>query len=151
MTHQQSTDPMTGTWHIVASSLPFWAARSSPAVTYAPLPTGKVLDVLTWSHHGRRRMLIGRDRPTEVGYEWQGLSPLTRRARSRWRFVSSDQTAADPADHWAVTSFDKTLFTPAGVDIYCRVREVSPAAREAAAAVLVTAGLGHHELRDTSA
>lgn len=145
------TDPVSGTWQIVASSLPFWRSRSAPAVSYLPLPDGRVLDAVTYVRGGRDKLVLGVDTRTDAGFEWRGLQHVTRLTTSRWQVIASDETAGDPADRWAVTAFDKTLFTPAGVDIYCRARDISPVARAAATAALAAAGLAHHPLADTSA
>lgn len=128
-------DPVDGTWHIVATSLPFWRKRSDPAVTYAGLPDGRVLDAVTYRAGDRDRILLGADTRDGDGFVWRGLTPLTRLTSSRWRVVSSDEAAEDPAGRWAVTSFEKTLFTPAGVDVYCRAPRISDDARAAAYAV----------------
>lgn len=146
------TEPVSGTWQIVASSLPFWRSRSAPAVSYLPLPDGRILDAVTYRRSGRDKLVLGVDQPAADGFfEWRGLQHVTRLTTSRWRVVAVDESAADAADRWAVTAFEKTLFTPAGVDIYCRSRDLSSAARAAAVAALADAGLGHHRLDDTSA
>lgn len=112
---EQSRRLASGTWHILRTSLPFWRKRAAPAVSYAPLPTGEVGDIVTW--RGRRPgRVVGIDRPGADGeWEWRGVEPLTLFLRSRWRF-----TAADEETGWAITHFERTLFTPAGVDLYAR-------------------------------
>jgi hypothetical protein len=127
---------LDGTWHIVATSLPFWRSRQAPSVTYTPLPDGRILDVVHYTTRGRSRLVIGADTLVDGGYHWRGLTPLTRLTSSRWRVVAEDQGASDPAAQWAVTAFEKTLFTPAGVDVYCRARAIDPAASEAARAAI---------------
>lgn len=139
-------DPINGTWHIVATSLLFWKSRSAPAVTYAPLPDGRILDAVTYVRDGKERLVLGVDERDGTGFVWRGLQLVTTWTTSRWRVVAADETASAVEDRWAVTAFEKTMFTPAGVDIYCRARVISPAAREAAGAALAAAGLGHHEL-----
>ena len=47
-----------------------------------------------------------------------------------------DEEAEDRADRWAVTAFERTLFTPAGVDVYCRAEGISETAMAAARASL---------------
>jgi len=129
------TDPVSGTWFIVATSLPFWRRRTDPAVTYAPLPDGRVLDAVTYRSRGRSRVVLGadtRDGSVEGGWSWRGLTPLTRLTGSRWRVVASGTTGDGPDHVWAVTSFERTLFAPAGTDVYCRAPRISPEARELA-------------------
>ena len=96
------------------------ARGQSPSVTYADLPDGRVLDAVHYRKGGRDRLVLGADTVVGDGFRWRGLTPLTRLTSSRWRVVAVDEEAAEPADRWAVTAFEKTLFTPAGVDVYCR-------------------------------
>ncbi len=135
------SEAVSGTWFIVATSLPFWRSRSSPSVTYAELPDGRVLDAVHYRRSGRDRLVLGADTPVDVGFRWRGLTPLTRLTSSRWHVVASDESAADPGGRWAVTAFDKTLFTPAGVDVYCRAEGITVDAMAAARATL-TGDLG---------
>ena len=130
-------DPVTGTWHIVETTLPFWRRRTSPSVSYLPLPDGRVLDAVHYRSRGSGRLVLGADTPApDGGFVWRGLTPLTRLTSSRWRVVAADESAADPGGRWAVTAFEKTVFTPAGVDVYCRGEVISAAGRSAAVAAL---------------
>lgn len=131
-----TTDPVSGTWFIVATSLPFWRSRTAPSVTYAALPDGRVLDAVHYRRGGRDRLVLGADTPVDGGYLWRGLTPLTRLTSSRWRVVASDDSEGGPSERWAVTAFEKTLFTPAGVDVYCRAPSITADADAAARAVL---------------
>ena len=74
--------------------------------------------MVTWQKGRRSGHLAGIDRPIDEDgwqWEWRGIEPLTFFVRSRWRFV-----AGNLQQGWAVTQFEKTLYTPAGIDIYCR-------------------------------
>jgi len=126
------SDAVSGTWFIVATSLPFWRSRSAPSVTYAALPDGRVLDAVHYRKGGRDRLVLGADTEVGDGFRWRGLTPFTRLTSSQWRVVDVDESADDPAECWAVTAFEKTLFTPAGVDVYCRAEGIAPAAMAAA-------------------
>ncbi len=130
------SDAVCGTWFIVATSLPFWRSRTSPSVTYADLPDGRVLDAVHYRSGGKDRIVLGADTPVADGFRWRGLTPLTRLTSSRWQVVANDESAAEPSGRWAVTSFEKTLFTPAGVDVYCRAESIAPDAMTAARATL---------------
>lgn len=123
----------SGTWHIVMSDLPLWRARSG-TVSYAPLPGGELADVVSWRKGERMGRVVGIDRPiSEDGWqwEWRGVEPLTLLTRSRWRFL-----AGNLRQGWAVTAFEKTLFTPAGFDIYARIAQPNHAMLSAALANL---------------
>lgn len=128
-------DLAVGTWHIVETSLPLWRTRHDPTVTYAALPDDALIDVVSFrSRGGAPRRIIGIDqRSPNGGWRWRGVGPITRFARSDWRFV-----AGDAADGWAVTAFARTPFTSAGIDLYFRERhpseELLAAARRATSA-----------------
>lgn len=115
-------DLAVGTWHIVESSLPLWQTRHHPTVTYAALPDGSLIDVVSFrSRRGATRRIIGIDRRmSDGGWRWRGVGPVTRFARSDWRFV-----AGDAVEGWAVTAFERTPFTSAGIDLYFRSRHPS--------------------------
>jgi lipocalin len=110
-----------GTWYVVASTFPMWSRgdRTRPRIHYGQLPgpRQRMSDNVTFLKRGRRRRIAGTDtrlpRPG-VAFRWRGrglLSPLT----SDWRVVELD------ADYqWAVISFSRSLFTPAGLDIIAR-------------------------------
>lgn len=112
-----------GTWHIVESSLSLWRSRPGPTVTYAELPGGSLIDVVAFrSRRGATRRIIGIDQRMPDGeWRWRGIGPITRLARSDWRFI-----AGDSAEGWAVTAFARTPFTSAGIDLYFRERHPSP-------------------------
>ncbi|WP_152662639.1 hypothetical protein [Devosia soli] len=122
-----------GTWYIAMTNLPLWRKRSG-AITYAPLPGGALSDVVTWQSGQREGTVVGIDQPIDDKrwqWEWRGVEPTTFFVKSRWRFI-----AGDLRHGWAVTEFEKTLFTPAGIDVYCRRPQPSHAQlREALSAV----------------
>ena len=122
----------TGTWFVRGSSLALWRSRSGVAITYAPLPSGDVADVVSWCGRRSTRYVIGVDSADPAdpdGFVWRGVEPLTLLARSRWSFV-----AADPEAGWALTRFARTPFTPAGVDVYLRTAHPAPGVLAAALA-----------------
>lgn len=113
---------LTGTWFVTRSSLPLWRVWDEPSVTYAPLPGGTVVDTVRAVRGDRVRLITGLDMPLGDGrYDWRGLTPLTRLAVSLWEVI-----AADPADVWAVTLFDRTPFTPPGQGVYSRTPRLLP-------------------------
>ncbi|KZT01132.1 uncharacterized protein LAESUDRAFT_731493 [Laetiporus sulphureus 93-53] len=71
------------------------------------------------------------ERAAETCFKWRGKGWLLI-ASSRWHILGCSATA-HPADspsgrpEWALTSFEKTAFTPAGLDIYSRTPEGLPA------------------------
>lgn len=110
------TNPLTGTWWVVRTSLPLWRRRTDPSITYGPLPDGQVSDTVRYRSRGRERTIEGVDRwlDDEPGViEWRGTGLLTRWATSRWSVLEYDEP-------WMVIHFSRTPFTPAGVDILWR-------------------------------
>jgi hypothetical protein len=71
----------------------------------------------------------GVSRPVDVdgtghglAYSWRGKGWL-KIASSNWEILGwgkEEARAGHPEGDWVVTYFSKTLFTPAGLDIYCR-------------------------------
>lgn len=114
------TTELTGTWYIVRTSLALWRRRAAPALTYAPLPDGSVLDATTYRRRGRTRRIIGVDTPDgDGGWVWRGVEPLTLVARSRWRVIeSADSDSIETG--WMIIHFSRTPFTAEGVDLCLR-------------------------------
>ncbi len=129
-------ETVSGTWYVVRTSLSFWRRRTDPSVTYAPLPDGRVVDTVRYLSRGRPRLVVGVDVPDGEGWVWRGITPLTRLTSSRWQVVEAQ-------DEWALTHFEKTLFTPEGWDVYCRAPQVSASSEEA-----LRAALARHDVPD---
>ncbi len=121
---------LTGTWFVVRTSLPLWRTRDNPSVTYAPLPGGRVVDTVRFTRRGRPGLIIGLDTPQPGGgWAWRGVSVLTRFTVSRWRVLAD-------GDGWAVTLFEQTPFTPAGLDVYARTPTLSDPQKQEVEAAL---------------
>lgn len=126
---------MGGTWYVVRSSLGLWLSggitgRHNPSVTYAPLPGGQLVDTVRFTQGGQPHLIVGLDTPDgEGGYVWRGLTPLTRLTKSRWHFL---QAGGD----WTITMFERTLFTPAGLNVYARTPYLLPPGERAVWEVL---------------
>jgi len=110
----------SGEWHVTGSTFPMWLSgrRRQPRFRYGLLPGGRLSDeVLYLTASGSERAIRGidtrLDRPGVV-FQWRGkglLAPLT----SEWAV-----TEYGPGYDWAIITFSKSLFTPAGVDFICR-------------------------------
>ncbi|TFY77567.1 hypothetical protein EWM64_g6447 [Hericium alpestre] len=122
--------------HVVYSTLPFWKNKKDVTITYDPVSDSgpeprsiKGIDTLL-------------DDPTATDasptrYKWRG-SGLLKISTSKWQVLafgrwspppsaSSDQPANEPHVYeYAVTYFQPTIFTPAGLDIYSRTAEGLP-------------------------
>jgi len=70
--------------------------------------------------------IAGTDHTLAVGrFKWRG-SGLLAVASSKWQVLGCNTSDAEGSQPWAVTFFEKTLFTPAGLDVYARSAEGLP-------------------------
>ncbi|KZO93392.1 hypothetical protein CALVIDRAFT_540118 [Calocera viscosa TUFC12733] len=124
-----------GQWYVVQSTLGMWKTRKDVTITYTPhtppphlayndhvqyrsssSPASKALSSVV----GVSRLLptpgSGAASSAEHGahFAWRG-SGLLIIASSKWQVLGYDMQ-----EGWAVTFFEKTLFTPAGLDVYVR-------------------------------
>ena len=123
---------VAGTWFVVRTSSPFWRTRDNPTVTYTPLSDGRVVDTVRYTRRGNVRLVHGLDEPMpDGGWKWRGVTALTRLASSRWRVLHGEE-------EWAVTHFDRTLFTPEGWDVYARTPTLAADHQSRATVVLAS-------------
>lgn len=102
-----------------------WKTNRNVTITYKSLPNNaEVLDDLVEYqplNSNKRKRVEGVDTPdasTVAAYSWRGRGFL-KIASSHWQVLGYGEEEGG----WAVTYFAKTLFTPAGVDIYARKKE----------------------------
>lgn len=124
---------MPGSWRILATTFPMWLSgkRLDPTITYTPLPgDGLVLrdEVGFRTRSGATRRIRGIDRYQRQGFVWRGSGPLWILS-SRWRV---EQVIAN--GDVIVITFDRSLLTPAGMDVLGRGRDNRPGLRENLAA-----------------
>ena len=135
---QQFTPPtnewMKGTWYVTHSSLPLWKDKRNVNITYELHPAGsdgvvKVDDLVKYQGMGLEKVktVHGLDTPSPGNpgaWDWRGRGWLII-ASSHWECLGF----GDIQDNrWMVVYFAKTLFTPAGIDIYSRKKEGLPEA-----------------------
>jgi hypothetical protein len=124
-----------------------WKGKYGVKITYAPLPDTQESDKTAFpdlsdlveyqkksggaysSVNGVSRSVNVPDLGSGWAFSWRGKGWLMI-ASSQWEVLGygSDIAGAAPgaegqAKDWIVTYFSKTLFTPAGIDIYCRNEE----------------------------
>jgi hypothetical protein len=99
-----------------------WKSNRNVVITYTPAEgnTGGIHDLVSYQplDSDKRKEIHGFDTPdTEVpaSYKWRGKG-LLKVASSRWEILGYGQEEGG----WAVTYFQKTLFTPAGIDVYAK-------------------------------
>ncbi|KAF8335699.1 uncharacterized protein EI90DRAFT_3171838 [Cantharellus anzutake] len=124
-----------GKWYVLHSTLPLWKNKKDVAITYSPKEPSQWLQFddtveyrsesaasssKPWTIRGVD-VLVG---PTDPGrfvpgasFQWRGKGLLV--------FSSSSWQVLGYGDGWAVTFFSKTLFTPAGIDIYSRDKDLT--------------------------
>src|SRR5205823_7176053 len=112
---------LPGTWRILATTFPLWLSgkRLRPTITYTLLPGQPLMlrdDVSYYTRSGTRRHLVGTDRyePRTGRIVWRGQGVLALLS-SRW---SVEYLSAD--GELATLTFDRSLVTPAGMDIIGR-------------------------------
>ena len=130
-----TNDSLMGTWHVTHSSLPLWKGKRNVNITYQLLPAdksgvAKIDDLVQYQAIGSDKIssVHGVDKPTpgnQGAWDWRGKGWL-KIASSHWECLGFGHT--DDGNQWLVTYFEKTLFTPAGIDIYSRNKEGLPQA-----------------------
>ena len=118
---------LPGTWHLLYSTFPMWKKEGIEDVTFnyaAAERRGKMglTDEVKYSQKGAQKSIRGFDKPhkkDEKAFTWRGDGWLMM-ASSEWHveWMSADGSCM-------MISFDKTLFTPSGVDILCRSKSPS--------------------------
>lgn len=127
---------LTGRWHVTHSSLPLWKDKRNVTLDYAALPSNdnasavRIDDTTSYKKLGSEKVKTahGIDTPSAGkpgAYDWRGTGWL-RIASSHWEILGYGEVAGERAHRWIVTYFAKTLFTPAGIDIYSRQADGLP-------------------------
>lgn len=128
-----SLDWLQGTWHVTHSTLPMWKSRKNVNITYRVLSSksaagiNQLDDVVRYQNRtakvgSQAKTVRGVDTAVERStgfWHWRGRGWLCI-ASSHWEILGHGVVGDDQANRWMVTYFSKTLFTPAGVDIYSR-------------------------------
>ncbi|KAJ4356839.1 uncharacterized protein N0V89_004876 [Didymosphaeria variabile] len=148
---------LSGPWNVTHSTLPMWKKNKNVVITYTPITSSsppRIDDLVTYQpiSSSSTKTVHGVDKPFSVpntadsgeegkaslAYNWRGKGWLMI-ASSKWEILAhGDEEGTGNA--YVVTFFAKTLFTPAGVDVYSRKGILKPETVEAIKAGL--AGLG---------
>ncbi|KAJ5656470.1 hypothetical protein N7507_008420 [Penicillium longicatenatum] len=128
-----TNDFLAGTWHVTHSTLPMWKDKRNVNITYTTLPANssgvvKIDDLVKYQGITSEKIqsVKGVDTPSagnQGAWDWRGKGWL-KIASSHWEVLGFGHT--DDGNQWVVTYFAKTLFTPAGIDIYARNQEGLP-------------------------
>lgn len=122
---------LMGTWHVTHSSLPLWKGKHNVNITYKEIESSgmtQIDDLVQYQVIGSDKIksVHGVDTPTpgnQGAWDWRGKGWL-KIASSHWECLGFGH--ADENNQWVVTYFAKTLFTPAGIDIYSRNKQGLP-------------------------
>ncbi|EMC94069.1 hypothetical protein BAUCODRAFT_36543 [Baudoinia panamericana UAMH 10762] len=130
---------LTETWHVTHSTLPMWKDKRNIRIKYTPLPasvssisveyTDRMDDEVSYQSlkdekiqtvHGVDKLASSGD--ARDAWDWHGRGWLMlagKLAHSHWEILGwGDETGT--GNKWVVTMFAKTLFTPAGIDVYSK-------------------------------
>jgi hypothetical protein len=118
---------LPGTWHLIYSSFPMWRKEGMKDVTFNYTLSeynGKrgLLDEVKYFINGKLKSIKGIDTPDEndlTTYKWRGKG-LLMIASSRWKLEWADTT-----ENCIVISFERSIFSPAGVDVLTKTKGAS--------------------------
>ena len=125
-------------WHVTHSTLPMWKSKRNVRIRYTPLEpssssiqkdnTDRLDDMVSYqSLDGDKVHTVhGIDKCASSGeargeWDWRGKG-LLKIAGSHWEVLGWGEEEGT-GNKWVVTEFAKTMFTPAGIDVYSRDRE----------------------------
>lgn len=128
---------LTETWHVTHSTLPMWKSKRNVRIKYTPLEpsspliskdqTDRLDDLVTYQGLTGDKIstVKGIDKAsgtasTRGEWDWRGKGWLMI-ASSHWEVLAWGEEP-DTNNKWVVTMFAKTLFTPAGIDVYSQAR-----------------------------
>ncbi|KAK7178641.1 hypothetical protein DPSP01_007335 [Paraphaeosphaeria sporulosa] len=129
---------LCGPWNVTHSTLPMWRKNKNVVITYTPVPSTsppQLDDLVTYQplSSAKTKTVHGLDKPFSVpdtaaadegeaaaslAYSWRGKGWLVI-ASSKWEILAHGDEEGT-GNSYVVTFFAKTLFTPAGVDVYSR-------------------------------
>ncbi|OWZ60151.1 hypothetical protein C356_00285 [Cryptococcus neoformans c45] len=127
-----------GKWGVVWSTLPMWKDKKDVTITYTPVARRCETQIVEFEDLVEYKTRSSTDRsktntikgintlsPGSNGatFDWKGKGLLFF-VHSHWEVLGYGKDVEQGLE-WAVTYFSKTLFTPAGIDIYVRTMPFS--------------------------
>lgn len=112
-------DLLQGTWTVEGTNFPMWldGQRLRPTFTYRVISDNPLVladDVAYSTPSGEIKHILGTDKLVHDGFVWRGKG-LQKLISSRWTVEGNNPEATI-----VVIRFEKTLFTPAGIDVLVR-------------------------------
>ena len=134
---------LSETWHVTHSTLPMWKNKRNVRIQYTPLEpsspsiakenTDRLDDLVSYQGLNSNKVstVHGVDKVASSGtsgtsgtsrgeWDWRGKG-LLMIASSHWEVLGWGEEEGT-GNKWVVTMFAKTLFTPAGIDVYSKDR-----------------------------
>ncbi|MCJ1481718.1 hypothetical protein MMC06_001877 [Schaereria dolodes] len=129
-----STPPTTawlsGTWQVTHSTLPMWKSKRNVNIAYKELEAAaggtkqgsdRLESTVSYQtlNSDKVKTVTGIEKASGQdggSWDWRGKGWLVI-ASSHWEILGHGEQSGE---RWLVTYFAKTLFTPAGIDIYAR-------------------------------
>lgn len=120
---------LSGRWYVISTDFSMWLKgdKRDPQFHYSLTVSHGVPaleDKVTYTKHGKLRTITGVDLLQDNrgrAFTWHGKG-LLGLLQSKWEIRLMDEQAG-----WAVILFDKTIFTPGGVDIISRYDTINGA------------------------
>ncbi|MGH1846978.1 hypothetical protein ABE869_09200 [Enterococcus gilvus] len=117
---------LDGTWEIKGTTFPMWLSekRKRPRITYKRTEknTVELLDLVEYEAKDKTKQIKGIDRLKDGRFVWRGLG-LLKVLTSQWQVVTMKGDVL-------VIRFEKSLVTPAGIDILVKSGAEVPKLRE---------------------
>lgn len=151
-------------WHVTHSTLPMWKNKRNVRIKYTPLEpsvssipkdnTDRLDDLVSYQSLKSDKVstISGIDKVSGTGdsrgeWDWRGKGWL-KIAGSHWEVMGWGEEEGTH-NKWLVTMFAKTLFTPAGIDVYSQTSSgLHPATLEGIREAL--SAIGDQEVRRMS-
>lgn len=119
-------DDFAGSWYVNMTNFPMWLKgdKTCPTLNYKVGNKGGVkglFDEVIYLENGKQKSIKGFDKPLNdylTSYVWRGKGLLWLLS-SKWDLVHIDKEK-----QIAITHFEKTLFTPEGVDVISKKKEL---------------------------
>lgn len=117
---------LDGTWAIKGTTFPMWLSgkRKHPRITYkrTEKKTVELLDLVEYEANGKTKQIRGIDRLAGDQFVWRGVGML-RLFSSHWKVVTMKGDLL-------VIRFEKSLVTPAGIDVLIKEGTEDPSSRQ---------------------
>ncbi|KAI4257706.1 MAG: hypothetical protein LQ352_001546 [Teloschistes flavicans] len=124
-----TTDKLVGKWYITHTTSPAWKDKRNVVLTYTALPSAsntvrpQLDDLITYQTLGSQKLqtMRGTDTPSPFhlgSWTWRGNGWL-KFVTSQWEIVAHEGGPTDGEDdRWMVVFAQKSIFTPAVLNIY---------------------------------